>query len=133
MKTLEIQIHTRDWRSISDSLEKSGLSQGNEIQISDEVTLRYEEAIARKGLEFPDIFTLKLILQTFSATCFALAIEQTANLLWEITRGHEDTTQLLIERTIVEIDQGEIKRVITERLEELRRNKNLRLHIVDFI
>jgi hypothetical protein len=111
MDTLKIEIHTRNWKSVSDSLQKHNLSIGDEIQISDQATLKYESVFVQKALDLPDIYTLWLL-----GIITDMGINLAANLIYDLVKGAKDDAQLVIETTIVEIEEGEIKRVIKQKV-----------------
>lgn len=106
---MNIEIHTYDRGLVFDLLGKSSASVHDEIQMSDQIKLRYDGSYIRKAVGFPEI--AKFVL-TFGS---GMAAGVAANWLYDKLKGRK-IEKLIIERTEVEIDQGEIKRVIEENL-----------------
>jgi hypothetical protein len=104
---MNIEIHTYDKGLVFDLLGKSSVR--DEIQISDQIKLRYDGSYIRKAFGFPEIANFVL---TFGS---GMAAGVAANWLYDKLKGKK-IERLIIERTEVEIDRGEIKKVIEEKL-----------------
>ncbi len=106
---MNIEIHTHDRDLVSDFLGSSSASAKDEIQIADQVRLRYEGSHIRKAIGLPEIARFAL---TFGS---GVAAGVAANWLYGKLKGRR-VEKLIIERTEVDVNQGEIERVIEERL-----------------
>lgn len=106
---MKIEIHTHDTRLVGHLLEESTISVHDEIQISGGVTLKYDESYIRKAVGFPEIAKFAL---TFGS---GIAAGVAANWIYAKLKGR-NIEKLIIERTEIEIEEGEIKRVIEEKL-----------------
>jgi hypothetical protein len=106
---VEVWIHTHDRSLAFDLLGKSQLRAGDVIGLGQGVFLTYEGTYARKALGFPEIVMLSASIPT------GVAAGIIANWLWEKLRGR-NITQIEIDRTMVEFEEGEIKRVIHEKV-----------------
>lgn len=106
---MEIWIHTHDRSLAFDLLDKSQARTGDVIQLDQGVSLAYEGTYVRKALGFPEIVMLSASIPT------GIAAGILANWLWEKLRGR-NITQIEIDRTTVEFEEGEIKRVIYEKV-----------------
>lgn len=119
MKTVRIEIDTQDWMPVYRSLcDVAGYELHDEefyISESDQVTLKLDSIWVERETFPPG--TIFLILRAASSAAFNLAANLAADLLYDILKGEKKTTRLLIEKTIVEIEEGEIKRIIIEKLE----------------
>jgi len=108
---IEIEIQTLDKGLIFDLLGKSTPSRHEEVQILEGVSLRYDGSRIpiRKGADFPEIakFVLTWVL--------SIPASMIAAWLYGKLKGKEKT-KLIIEKREVEIDQGEIKRIIEEKI-----------------
>jgi len=106
---INIEIHTHERRLVFDLLEKSSVTQNDEIQITDQVKLRYAGSYERKGLDFPAIIYIAVSFTSgVGASVFA-------NWLYDKLKGKR-IEKFIIEKTEIELDQGEIKRIIEEKL-----------------
>jgi len=110
MLTLQIEIHTFDNRLVSDFLNKSSISKGDEAIISDQAKIRYEGSYGRKAIGFPEIVYFTL---TFLSGVSASVI---ANWLYEKLKGKK-IDKIIIDKTEVILDKEEITKVIKEKIE----------------
>lgn len=106
---MNIEIHTYDGRLVYELLGKSSATVDDEIQISDQIKLRYDGSYIRKAIGFPEIARFVLTFASGAATGVA------GNWLYDKLKGRK-IEKLVIEKTEVEIDRGEIKKVISEKL-----------------
>jgi len=106
---IKIEIHTYDRRLAFDLFETSSTNEHTEIQISSEAKLKYHGLYVRKAAGFPEI--LYSILEYSSGVATGII----ANWLYNKLKGKK-IEKLMIEKTEVEIEEGEIKRVIEEKL-----------------
>lgn len=106
---MKIEIHTYDRRLAFDMFETSSTNDHTEIQISSDVKLKYEGLYIRKAIGFPEI--LYSILEFSSGVATGVV----ANWLYNKLKGKK-IKKLMIEKTEVEINKGEIRRVIEEKL-----------------
>lgn len=84
-----------------------------EIQISDQVKLKYKGTELLEAYDYPEI--VKLIFYVAVATLTKASVEEAVKWLFEKLKGKK-IEKLIIERTEVELDQGKIKKVIEEKL-----------------
>lgn len=110
MATLQIEIHTHDRKIVSDFLEKSSVSTGDEAIISDQARIKYEGSYIRKAIGFPEIVYFIL---TFSLGVSASVI---ANWIYDKIKGKE-IEKIIIEKTEVDLNREEITRIIKEKIE----------------
>ncbi len=106
---MNIEIHTNDNFLVFDLFGKSSIHQDDEIQITEQVRLKYNGSSIRKAVGFQEIANFVL---TFGS---GVASGVVANWLYDKLK-EKKVEKLVIERTEVEIEQGEIKRVIEEKL-----------------
>jgi len=106
-KTIKIEIHTHDRKLLSDILENSSVSMGDETNISDQARIKYDGSYIRKALGFPEIIYLIL---TFSSGVSAGVI---ANWLYDKLKK-KNIEKLIIDKTEVEINKEEITKIIIE-------------------
>lgn len=111
---MQICIHTHDTRLVFKLLSCNQACVGDVIDVGQGVSLTYDGTYGRKGLGFPEIIMLSASFPS------AVATGLLANWLWKKLRGQE-ITQIEIDRTIVEFNEGEIKRVIREKIKESRK------------
>jgi len=119
MKEIAIQIDSQDWISVYRSLcDIAGYElHDEEFFISPPHLVKLKlDGITVERETFPP-GTIHLILRLGSEIAFLLAGELAGALLFKLLEGERDTAQLTIENTIVEIEEGEIKRVVIEKLE----------------
>ena len=106
---MEISIYTHDNRLAFDLLGKSQAHAGDLIELGQGVSLSYKGTSIRKALGFPEIIMLSASIPT------GVVAGILANWLWEKLKDRK-VTKIEIDRTTVELDKGEIKRVIEERI-----------------
>jgi len=111
---MQISIHTYDRELAFKLLGKSQICAGDVIDVGQGVFLIYDGRYGRKAMDFPEIIMLSASLPS------AVAARVLANWLWQKLKGQK-ITQIEIDRTIVEFDEGEIKRVIQEKIRESRK------------
>lgn len=105
---MEIWIHTHDRSLAFDLLGKGQARTGDVIELDQGASLAYEGTYVRKALGFPEIVMLSASIPT------GVAAGIIANWLWGKLKGR-NITQIEIDRTTVEFEEGEIKRVIYEK------------------
>ena len=106
---MNIEVHTFDKFLVYELLGKSSVSLNDEVQVSDQIILRFNGIDFQKAVGLPEIINLILALGSVKA------IEVASKWLHDKLKGKK-IEKLVIEKTEVEIDQGEIKRVIEEKL-----------------
>lgn len=107
---IKIEIHTYAKELIYDLWGKDSLSFGDEVKITDKVKLKYNGTeVFLTAERIPEIIHFILTLGS------GVACGLVANWLYGKIKGR-DVEKLIIERTEVEIEQGEIKRVIEEKI-----------------
>ena len=103
-------IDTED-RGLAHHLLGSSVAQiGDEIHVSDDITVTYQGTIERKALGFPE--TIELVIYIASTVAVGVA----ANWIYDKLKG-KNITRLQIKNKVVEFDEGEIKRIIEETIE----------------
>ena len=106
---MDISMYTNEKRLAFDLLGKSKAQAGYMIELGQGASLTYKGTYIRKALGFPEIIMLSASIPT------GIAAGILANWLWEKLRG-QNITQIDIDRTTIELDEGEIKRVILEKI-----------------
>jgi hypothetical protein len=106
---MKIEIHTHDRRLVSDLLGSSTITVNDKVQISGDAVLRFDGIYIRKAVGFPEIVYFSL---TFGLGVSASLV---ANWLYNKLRKKK-IEKLIIDRRVIEIDEGEIKKIIEERL-----------------
>ena len=109
--TIDIELHTYHWQIIFDLLGES-----EEAQISEHIQLKLVRSYGVKDATQPDIFYLAL---TFAGgIAIDLLVNMAASWLYDkLERKQQEIPRLVIERTVVEIDKDQIRKVIAEKLE----------------
>lgn len=110
MKTIGIEIETRDGELVSDLMETSSPLIGQQKSIPGGATVTFKGTLFRKALDLPLTIQLSIGLAT------AVTASLIANWLSRKIKGR--ATTLRIDRREVQIEEGEIKRVIEERIEK---------------
>ena len=105
-----IKILTYDGQLVFDLLDKPSASVGDRIEIADQVRLVYNGSIKQKAIGLPEIVNFTL---TYGSNVAAGVI---AAWLYNKLKGRK-VEKLIIERTEVEIDEGQIRKVIEEQVE----------------
>lgn len=106
---ISVEIDTHDRQLPFDMLGQKTLGPGVGAEIPGNATITLGEMLVRKSVGIPE--TLEFAL-TFGG---GVASGLVANWLYEKLRGR--AAVLRIDRQVVEIDQGAITRVLTERIE----------------
>jgi hypothetical protein len=108
---MQLEIDTEDRKLGFDLVGTSNsLSPGTKVEIPGSAILTFDGLIGRKAFGFP--VTLEFIL-TFSSGVSAGIV---ANWLYEKIKGR--ALKLRIDRTEVQINKGEIERIIFEKIEK---------------
>ncbi len=108
---LQIEIDTEDRKLGFDLMgTPDSLSAGSEVKVPGNALLAFEGIIGRKAFGFPG--TLEFIM-TFTTGVSAGVV---ANWLYEKLKGR--TSRIRIDRTEVQLNKGEIERIIVERIEK---------------
>src|SRR5262249_22073820 len=116
-RTLRIEVHARDITLMPGIFGRS-ISVGQRAQIAEGVTIRNDGSDERRAVDFPAIlhFTLEVAERGAEAVGFGVI----ATWLYDRLKGHvhpeRRDEKVLIERTEVELDEGAITRIITEKL-----------------
>ena len=109
--TLSVELHTYHWQVIFDLV-----GQSNQIDISGGIQLRLDGSYEVKDTTHPSIFYLALTFAGGMAT--DLLVNMAASWLYDkLKRRQQDIPHLIIERTEVEIDEEQIRKVIAEKIE----------------
>lgn len=109
-KSIEIEIETRDGELVSDLMETSSPSIGQQKSIPGGATVTFKGEFTRKTFGFP--LTIELAISIGVGVISGLI----ANWLNGKIKGRAAT--LRIDRREVQIEKGEIKRVIEERIQK---------------
>ena len=107
---MEIKILTYEGRLVFELLDKPSASVGDSIEIADQVRLIYNGSIIQKAIGFPEIINFTLTSGS------GVAAGVIAAWLYDKLKGRK-VDKLIIERTEVELDKGQIRKVIEERVE----------------
>lgn len=105
---IDIEIETNDGSLVFDLLGKSRAESGDVISIGDGASIKYENSLIQFGEGIPE--TLIFVLNIAKDIGIALASA------WIYDKLKNKKATLRIDRTIVEIDKGEINRIIHEKI-----------------
>lgn len=112
---LNIEIETDNRMLTVDLFESKEFRAGEtENAIGEGITIRYEGETIRKAVGFPEIIRIALIIA--EKVVLPLAVSLTAKWLYDKLKGKAN--KVVIENTVVQIDENEIKKVIIEKLEK---------------
>jgi len=108
---LNIDIFTTEKNLVSDLLEKENPSKGDETEMSGGFTVKYPkmQPIKKAGEEEG----IKIAI-SFLRNVGAIVV---ANWIWDKIKD-KDIKKLIIEREVVEKEEGEVKEVIKEKIEK---------------
>lgn len=104
---IQVTIETHDNMLLFEMLEVRKTTQGMEKEVDPELKVRWDSTYIRKALGLPEIIRLTLKIGS------DIAIGVAAAWLYDKLKGK--ATKLEIERTEVQIDKGEITRILTEK------------------
>jgi len=107
---MNIEIESGDPRLAWELMNSSSLEPGQKHIISKGAELTYQHIYQKRGLDFPAIISLTLDIGE------GVAIGVIVAWLYDKIKGK--ASKLTIDRTEVHIDAGEIKKVITEKIEK---------------
>ncbi len=108
---LDIDIFTTEKNLASHLLEKENPSKGDETEMSGGFTVKYPrmQPVKKAGEEEG----IRILLDLVTSVGGGVA----ANWIWDKIKD-KDVEKLIIEREVVEKEEGEIKRVIKEKIEK---------------
>jgi len=113
---LNIEIETNDRMLTSDLFESREFSAGQtEKVITEGISIRWEGGLKRKAVGFPEIVRITLFIA--EKVVLPVAISLTAKWLYDKLKGRT-IKKITIEKTEVTLDKGEIKKIITEKMQE---------------
>ena len=109
---VQIEITTHDGLAAFALLDQDHVSAGEDVAVSDALTVTYQGGEAYKSLGLPEVML------------FAVAVAQNlpasvaADLIWTwlSTRLKKRPETLRIEREVVEFEEGAVKRIVRERI-----------------
>ena len=107
---MNIEIYTDDKNLVFELLGKSSAKVGDSTGLENQILLTYKGSLIRKAIGFPEIAQFAL---TFGSGVGAGLV---ANWLYDKLRGKK-ITRIVIERTEVKLNEGEIEKVINEKAE----------------
>lgn len=119
-RSLRIDVHTRDIRLVHD-IFGGDTSMGQQAEIAEGVSIRNDGTEEFRSVDFPAILhlTLEIADRNAEAVGSGLIAAWLYDKFKNRVRPERDGEKLMIERTVVELEEGQIKRVI---IEKLRRN-----------
>ena len=107
---LQVEVDTHDRKLCFDLMgNPKPLGPGAKAAISDDVTVTLGSMSIRKGFGVPE--TITLVVEFTSGVGASLV----AAWLYNKLRGRSEKVR--IERTEIQLDEGQIKRIITEKIE----------------
>lgn len=114
---LNIEIET-DNRMLGFDLFESKEIRAGQTQkaIGEGISIRYEGGLIRRAVDFPEIVRIALVI----AEKYVLPVAATLTATWLYDKLKGRANNVIIEHTVVEIDEGEIKKVIIEKLRKTR-------------
>jgi hypothetical protein len=104
-----VEIETRDGTLCSDLFEAKRISRGLEKEIGSGLKIRYENTQVRESVGIPEIISITLNFGTMVAAGYL------AN--WLYDKLHGRATKIRIDNLEIEIDRGEIERVLRQKVE----------------
>jgi len=113
---IQVEIETHDRQLDFDLFETRKLSRGMEKTVQKGVSIRYRGTIEQLAVDFPSIIEITII-----AFATQVAAQIVANWLYDKIKGR--AVKLRIERTEVEIDKGQIERILMEKMEQTNEEK----------
>lgn len=107
---IDISIHTKDGSLAFDLFGKTQLKSGDVIDLGDGASITYHGTQIREA-----VGTLEILMLSLSIPPGVVASALIASWLWNRLKGRS-VQRLVIERTEVELEEGSIRRKITERI-----------------
>ncbi|MGZ3343904.1 MAG: hypothetical protein ACXU82_04670 [Caulobacteraceae bacterium] len=110
---MELAITTRDRHAEFDLFDTTTMNQTTTAVLMEGVTVKYEGTLMRKALDFPSVIELSV---SFGG---GVASSIVASAIWEWLRKKlkKAPERLEIDRVFVEFEEGEVKRLIRERIQ----------------
>ncbi len=108
---INVDIFTTDEKLPDDITGKGKLIKGDEIEVSDKFAVKYPSMQPTKKSGFGEGF--RFVLSVLSGVGASLI----ANWVWDKIKDKE-VKKLIIEREVVEKEEGEVKRVIKEKIQK---------------
>jgi hypothetical protein len=108
-KDIEISVETHDKRLSFDLLDSRSISAGNGVEITPGAQLVWTGGIGRKAFGEPEWLTFLLQI--------AAGVPVTVVSAWLYQKLKGRAQRMSINRTEIEIDEGEIKRIIQEKMD----------------
>lgn len=105
---LDIRIETHDTLLVYDLLGKGTANKGDVIPIGNGASIKYRGTLIRLQEGIPEVIGFILIIATDVGVGIVSA--------WLYDKLKNKKVTLRIDRTIVEIDKGEIERIIHEKI-----------------
>jgi hypothetical protein len=111
---LEIEITTHDRMATFELLEATSLSPGQALELADGLVVNYRGTLVRKSVGWPEVSAFLL------AVASNLPASVAADLIWNWLKSKLSSPpeRLTIDRTVIEFEEGEVKRVIVEKISE---------------
>lgn len=106
---MNVEIDTHDRQLVSELFESPSLSVGQQRSIPGGATVTYQGEVIRKAVGIPETIMLTVALGTGTSVVGSLI----ANWLYDKLKGGR-AVSLRIDRREVQIEDGEIKRVVEE-------------------
>lgn len=112
-RMVHIEIDTTDGDLVFDLMGRpKSVGRGTSVEVPGDARLEVEGILKRKAFGIPETLELALTLGSGVATGVV------ANWLWAKLNGR--ASRLRIERTEIELDEGVIRRVLHEKIDETR-------------
>jgi hypothetical protein len=109
-KHITITLDTKDGHLIFDILGKTSASLGDIVEIPGNAKLIYDGTYTRKGFGFPDTLNFTLV--------FGMGVASSLVATWLYDKFKGKTEKVAINRAVIELDKGEIKRIIEEEIKK---------------
>lgn len=107
---IEIEIRTPDRKVLSDVMGQSSPSAGTVTQIQADTTLTYKTEFLAESSDAANIFYFVL---TYASGVSSSIV---ANWLWSKLKGKSG--RVVIDRSEVEFEEGQIKRILNEKIDK---------------
>jgi len=105
---IDIEIYTKDNSLIFDLLRKKSAKRGDIITISEDVKFVYKGTLTHFAVDVPSIIHATIEIGG------SIAIGIVSAWLYDRLKGRAE--KIKIDRTVIEVEEGEIRRIIEEKI-----------------
>jgi hypothetical protein len=108
---ITLEIETKDKSLIYELLGKKSASRGDKVTINKNIELEYQGTLIQLAEGIPDV--IRLSLEIIGGTAGIIKFAD-----WLYNKIKNKASKLIIDRTVIKIDKGEIKKIIIEKIEK---------------